>query len=163
MMSMPAWTACHDEKKVMLHLISIILTKWMYWLASHAADANGITWPKISCFVSFWCNKSSGATDDTVGIMGHFDTITSSITWPNWYVRHCFSHLEIMNVVVLLSMQLPSLDVDASANSIKWLKNSYCTSFKSFWSNKCHAGITWTNMSYHTSFQAKKWCHWQCH
>ena len=153
-MQMPAPNALHDQKSHVappfsyLKQMHVVLTMP---LALHVADAgaNGITWPPKSCCVSFWSssyNKCSGA------IIWHWHQY-------QWYhiaknvVAHCCSHLKLMKAMVLLTMTLASHDADVSANSVKWLKKSWCTSFQPSWHNKMQHSHHINKKSYWASFQ----------
>ena len=47
------------------------------------------------------------------------DNSINGITLPKCHAAHCFSYLELMNGMVLLTIPLVSHDADASANSVK--------------------------------------------
>ena len=98
-------------KRVMLHLISIILTEQMLWchllchLWSHDADGNDIKWPERWCSISFYLDL----TNELLPLRTLFawcDTDTSIMTLHDQksYVAHCFSHFDLMNTVLLLTM-----------------------------------------------------------
>ena len=114
-------------------------------LASHDAAAGISGWHHISqksCCISFWsfCHKKwNGAIDDTVGIMWHWHYNVASHDQGS-YDTHCFNHLDLMNVLMLLKMPLASHSV-GSANSVKWLKKPCCTPFWSSLTKKWNSGI----------------------
>ena len=57
------------------------------------------------------------------------DTSTNGIALWNGYAAHCFSHLDLMNTRVLLTMLFASHDADASAKSVKCLKSHVASHF----------------------------------
>ena len=74
-------------------------------------------------FWSSWCNKWKSAIDDTVGIMWHWHHYQWCHMTKTFMLQHWFSHLDVMNIMELLSMPMAAHDADASATSVKWLKN----------------------------------------
>ena len=92
--TVPTITALHDQKSyVALHFDYFdwrnAVVPLMMPLPSYdaEADANGFTWPKISCCISYWSscpNKWYGGIYDTVGIMQHWNQ-HDGITWTKSY------------------------------------------------------------------------------
>ena len=107
-------------------------------LSSPDADVSGITWPKSHVVSHFddhdVTNAMVSMTTLTIVPMASHD--------QKCYVVPCFSHFDQMNKMVLLTLPLASHNADASANCIKWVKKSCCTSFQSSWPNKYNSGIT---------------------
>ena len=80
------WHWCQHQwhyltKRIMLHLILIILTEEMHWCC-WCCQWNDMT-KKSHCisFWSSWHNRWNGAIDDTVGNMWHLHQ-HHGITWP---------------------------------------------------------------------------------
>ena len=134
-------------KKVMFHLILIILTKemeWCHWWF-HWYHIMLMLVPRIS-------------HDQKVMLYLLLVILTYQMKWCYWwhswlhvtetqaskasndqqsYVTHCFNYLDLMNTGVLFTMLLASHDADASTNIVKWLKMSSCIWFWESKSNKC--------------------------
>ena len=150
----------HDPKiHVALHfnhldLRSAIVPLTMLFASLDAdASAIGFIWPRRSCctsLLSSWPKNYSGAIYDAVSIMWYWH-------WCQWYhemsmsmavvspdqtshvVPH-FDYLDVRNAVVPLTVPVASCDA-ISANGITWPERSYCSSFQSFWPNKCNGAI----------------------
>ena len=156
---------CLDLKNVMapflrptaVLMLHLIMLPQLNKCSGTIDDATGISWSwywcqlhhmtKNSYCISFWLSwpsKWNGAIYYTVGIMWHWH-LHQRHYMTKKYVAHCFSHLDVMNSVVLLTMLLASYGADASVSSVRWLNKSSCISFWSSWANK------W------------KWCYWWCH
>ena len=84
--------ALHD-KKVMLHLVSIILTQ---------QKMVSLTMPSV------WCDVHTGI---------------NSITWQKESCDTLFQFLHLMNKIIPLMMQLKSHDSNAGTNGTIWLKS----------------------------------------
>ena len=136
------------------------------------ATVKCIKWPKKSCSISFqlsWASKCSGDIDDAIGIRWlekscyiSFWPSRPKMKWCHWwhcwdhvtltaslasydqdsYIEHCFSYLDVISAVALLTMALASHAADASANSVRWLKRLYWISFQSSWTNNWNDTIS---------------------
>ena len=68
------------------------------------------------------------------------DTGTNGITWPKENLQHHFDHLNMRNLMMLLTMPSASCDADAGpgANGVTWPKKSCCTLF---WSSCLRSAV----------------------
>ena len=129
-------------------IILIILTKQMQWCHWWYIS---VTW----CWCQWHYMTKSDATshcdyfDQANGMVPlvtllasqNTDTSINGLHDQNSNVTHCFNNLNLMNTIVLFTMSLASLDSDASANSVLWLKTSCYISLWLSWTNKGNCAI----------------------
>ena len=108
----------------MLHLILIILTTnavvpVMMTLGLHDADANGITWQKSHVASPFDHLCLRNGRVPLMKVLYHVPLTPASVALHDKksYVANCFSYLDLMNTVMLLTMPLASHDTYASSKS----------------------------------------------
>ena len=146
-MPMPlAIVSCNQKSHVTSKFDILDLWNVMVMLGMLAAScddntsANAMAWQEMSCCISFLSSWPK-AWNDAIELKWHWH-------WHQWTLHDhkghlvChFDHLDIRNVMVLLTMPSASCDADAGANGVTLPKRSCCTSFYSSWPKECNGII----------------------
>ena len=104
---------------------------------------SGIIWPKshVALHFELELRKCSSAIDDAISIKSYQSWWPDALHDPKHHVAPNFDCLDLRNVLVPLTMPLPSCDAVTEANCVTWPKKPCCTSY----------------------FIILQWCHLQCH
>ena len=104
-------------------------------------SASGMTLQERSCCTSFLSSSPMECSDAfSIKWQGHSNQwhyMTKNV------ILHLTDHLDIRNVMVLLTIPSASCDADADAdtNDVTWPKKSCCTLFWSSWPKDCNGAI----------------------